>query len=113
VLAGAAIPVVTLWAVKDTYLAGVISAILGGVVVVSAAVGKLFKFHENWLHYRALVEAVAREKELYSAGAGDYAAIDATERDRLLVERVENLLANKTAQFLDTHKRTGENDTSD
>ena len=93
--------------------AGLISAILGGVVVVSAAVGKLFKFHENWLHYRALVEAVAREKELYSAGAGDYAAIDATERDRLLVERVENLLANKTAQFLDTHKRTGENDTSD
>jgi len=82
-------------------------------VVVSAAVGKLFKFHENWLHYRALVEAVAREKELYSAGAGDYSAIDATERDRLLVERVKNLLANKTAQFLDTHKRTGENDTSD
>ena len=113
VLAGAAIPVVTLWAVKDTYLAGVISAILGGVVVVSAAVGKLFKFHENWLLYRALVEAVAREKELYSAGAGDYSGIDATERDRLLVERVENLLANKTAQFLDTHKRTGENDTSD
>jgi Protein of unknown function (DUF4231) len=107
VLAGAAIPVVNLWAIKDAYLAGLLSAIFGGVVVVAAAIGKLFKFHENWLHYRALVEAIAREKELYSAGAGDYAAVDEAGRNRLLVERVENLLANKTAQFLETHKRDG------
>jgi hypothetical protein len=106
-LAGAAIPVVNLWAVKDAYLAGVLSAILGGVVVMAAAVGKLFKFHENWLHYRALAEALAREKELYSVGAGDYATIDGAWRNRLLVERVENLIANKTAQFIETHKRDG------
>jgi uncharacterized protein DUF4231 len=81
----------------------VLSAILGGVVVMAAAVGKLFKFHENWLHYRALVEALAREKELYSVGAGDYAAVDGDERNRLLVERVENLIASKTAQFIETH----------
>jgi len=107
VLAGAAIPVVNLWAVKDAYLAGLLSAIFGGVVVVAAAIGKLFKFHDNWLHYRALVEALAREKELYSAGAGDYTKVDSAGRDRLLVERVENLLANKTAQFLETHKQNG------
>jgi Protein of unknown function (DUF4231) len=75
VLAGAAIPVVNLWAIKDAYLAGVLSAIFGGVVVVVAAISKLFKFHDNWLHYRARVEALAREKELCAAGAGDYAAI--------------------------------------
>jgi hypothetical protein len=106
VLAGAAIPLVNLWAVKDAYLAGVLSAIFGGVVVVAAAIGKLFKFHDNWLHYRALVEALAREKELYTAGAGDYAAVNTGDRNRLLVERVENLLANKTAQFLETHQAT-------
>jgi hypothetical protein len=103
-LAGAAIPVVNLWVVKDAYLAGVLSAISGGVVVVAAAIGKLFKFHDNWLHYRALVEALAREKELYSAGAGDYTKVDGAGLNRLLVE---NLLANKTAQFLETHKQTG------
>ena len=73
-VAGAAIPVVNLWLVHDAFWAGVLSAILGGVVVVTAAVGKLFKFHENWLQYRALVEALEREKELYSVGAADYAA---------------------------------------
>ncbi len=103
-LAGAAIPVVNLWVIKDAYLAGILSAILGGVVVVAAAVGKLFKFHDNWLYYRALVEALAREKELYSAGAGDYAALDGSDRNRILVERVENLIANKTAQFVETQR---------
>jgi len=104
-LSGAAIPVVNLWVVKDAYLAGVLSAIFGGLVVVAAAVGKLFKFHDNWLHYRALVEALAREKELYSAGAGDYGApLDEASRKRLLVERVENLLASATSRFIETHR---------
>jgi len=38
--------------------------------------------------------------------------LDGGGRNRLLVERVENLLANKTAQFLETHKQdsvSGEN----
>jgi hypothetical protein len=103
-LAGAAIPVVNLWLVHDAFWAGVLSAILGGVVVVAASVGKLFKFHENWLHYRTLVEALEREKELYSVGANDYAKADEAGRNRLLVERVENLIANTTSQFIETHQ---------
>lgn len=104
-LAGAAIPVLNLWVVKDPYLAGVLSAIFGGLVVVSAAVGKLFKFHDNWLHYRALVEAMAREKELYAAKAGDYAApLSEAERNRLLVERVESLLASATSRFIEARR---------
>jgi hypothetical protein len=103
-LAGAAIPVVNLWLVHDAFWAGVLSAILGGVVVVAASVGKLFKFHENWLQYRTLVEALEREKELYSVGAADYAEADEPGRNRLLVERVENLIANTTSQFIQTHE---------
>ena len=107
-LAGAAIPIVNLWVVNDPYWAGVVSAVLGGIVVVATSVGKLFKFHENWLQYRALVEALEREKELYSVGAGEYAETDKAERNRLLVERVENILANTTSQFIETHQSTRE-----
>jgi Protein of unknown function (DUF4231) len=103
-LAGAAIPIVNLWLVKDPYWAGVLSATLGGVVVVAASVGKLFKFHENWLQYRALAEALEREKELYSVGAADYAEADEAGRNRLLVERVESILASTTSQFIETHQ---------
>ena len=107
-LAGAAIPIVNLWVVNDPYWAGVFSAVLGGVVVVAASVGKLFKFHENWLHYRTLVEALEREKELYLFGAADYAETDEAQRNRLLVERVENLIANTTSQFIETHQSARE-----
>ena len=103
-LAGAAIPIINLWLAKDPYWAGVLSAILGGVVVVAASVGKLFKFHENWLQYRTLVEALEREKELYSNGAADYAELDEAGRNRLLVERVESILASTTSQFIETHQ---------
>jgi hypothetical protein len=104
-LAGAAIPVVNLWLVHDAFWAGVLSAILGGVVVVAASVGKLFKFHENWLQFRTLTEALEREKELYSVGAADYAEADEAGRNRLLVERVESILASTTSQFIETHQR--------
>jgi hypothetical protein len=103
-LAGAAIPIVNLWVVKDPYWAGLLSAILGGVVVVAASVGKLFKFHENWLQYRTLAEALEREKELYSVRAAEYAEVDEAARNRLLVERVENILASTTSQFIQTHQ---------
>jgi uncharacterized protein DUF4231 len=43
-LAGAAIPIVNVWVVKDPYWAGVLSAVLGGVVVVATSVGKLLSF---------------------------------------------------------------------
>ena len=103
-LAGAAIPVANLWVAEDPFWTGVFSAVLGGVVVVAASVGKLFKFHENWLQYRTLVEALEREKELYSVGAGDYAELDEAGRNRLLVERVESILASTTSQFVQTHQ---------
>jgi hypothetical protein len=62
------------------------------------------KFHKNWLQHRALVEALEREKELHSVGAGKYAEAHEVGRNRLLVERIENILANTIWQFIETHQ---------
>lgn len=105
-LAGAAIPIVNLLLTNHPHSAGVLSAVFGGLVVVAAAVGKLFKFHENWLQYRTLVETLEREQELYVTGAADYAGTNETRRNQLLVERVESILALTTSQFVAAH-RTG------
>ena len=64
------------------------SAVLGRVVVVAVSVGNLFKFHQNWLQYRTLVEALEQEKELHSVPGGEYAEADEEGRNRLLLERV-------------------------
>jgi hypothetical protein len=107
-LAGAAIPVVNVWVVKDPYWAGVLSDVLGGVVVVATSVAKLFKFHENWLQYRTLVEALEREKKLYSEGAGEYAEADEDGRDSTSSGTRRNILANTISQFIETHQSTRE-----
>src|SRR5215210_7766046 len=75
-VAGAAIPIVNLLLVGHAFRAGVASAALGGAVVIAAALGKLFKFHENWLQFRGVVEALEREEELYKSNAADYAKAD-------------------------------------
>ena len=104
--AGAAIPVINILSVNHPFRVGVLSGILGAVVVVAAAVGKLFKFHENWLQYRTLAETLAREKELYLNGSADYAGMELAKRNQLLVERVENILSATTSQFVATHRAT-------
>ena len=83
-LAGAAIPVVNLVSISP-HRAALLSALLGGVVVLATAIGKLCKFQESWLQYRALVETLDREVKIYRSGAGDYARIAPSERNRLLV----------------------------
>jgi len=102
-VAGALIPIVNLLGLA-TFWAGLFSGLLGGLVVIATALGKLFKFHENWLQYRALVETLDREVELYVNSVADYASGGQTDRNRLFVERVENLLATNTANYVATQR---------
>ncbi len=101
-LAGAAIPIVAV-AVADPLIARVLSALLGAVVLVAAGLARLMKFQENWLQYRAVAEALGREREFYAEKAGDYAVADAP-REALLVDRVEALLTSTTMRFIATHR---------
>lgn len=98
--AGAIIPVIN---ILDVSPVKAISTALAAVVVVSSAISKLFKFQENWLSFRTLAEALEREKELYQHQVGDY-AVAQNLREKLLVERIENMLATTTSQFLSVHR---------
>jgi hypothetical protein len=102
--AGAAIPVVNVATGIPPSWQRVISALLATIVVVSVGIAKLYKFQENWLNYRALGESLKREEELYLNKVGTYSVPTDSERDRILVERVETILASETSQFIAIHK---------
>jgi len=103
-LAGTLIPVVNVvWTAKDSWVAQVLSAVLGAMVTIATGIAKLFKFQENWLQYRSIAEALGRERELYLGNAGDYGASGAN-REPLLVERVEALLSESTSKFIATQQ---------
>ncbi len=108
-VAGACIPIINVIPVgADAVWQRVASAALAAVVVFAAGISKLFKFQENWLRYRAIAENLERERELFVAGLGDYGNADAQKRLAALVDRVELLLADQTAQFLASQRTARE-----
>lgn len=103
-VAGASIPVINVLDIlPDGRTLQFLSAALAAMIVISVGIAKLFKFQENWLNYRALAEALKREKELYIYKVGDYDRED-EQREKILIERVENLLGTTTSQFVSIHR---------
>jgi len=98
--AGALIPVINVFDVlSNPGLIRILSASLAALAVFSSGTSKLYKFQENWLNFRALAEALRREKELYFYQVGDYES-QMERRQKLLVERIENMLASATSQYV-------------
>jgi hypothetical protein len=107
--AGACIPIINVIPTDDGAVwQRVTSAALAAVVVFAAGISKLFKFQETWLRYRAIAENLDRERELFVAGLGDYGDADAQKCLAALVDRVELLLADQTAQFLASQRTARE-----
>jgi hypothetical protein len=85
-----------------------VAGALGAVVVVMEGLQQLFQFQQNWIAYRGTAEALKREKFLFLAGAGPYAQPDG--RDRLLAERVENLVSQEHATWAEARRASTEAD---
>lgn len=108
-VAGACIPIVNVIpAGANADWQRIASAALAAVVVFAAGISKLCKFQETWLRYRAIAENLERERELFVAGLGDYGNADPQKALAALVDRVELLLADQTAQFLASQRTARE-----
>lgn len=98
----ASIPVISLifWNASCTRY---VVAAIGAVLSVLSSVHGLYKWHEHWIVYRSTAEALKREKFLYLAKAGPYAAPDA---DALLVSRCEQILSHENMSWAVMHEET-------
>jgi Protein of unknown function (DUF4231) len=88
----------------------VLTAVLGGLVVVLEGVQQLYQWQTSWVLYRSTHEALAHEKFLYLAQSGPYSG---TERHRVLAERVEGLVSQEHAKWTEgRHQPTTDADGS-
>lgn len=71
--------------------------VLGVVVAVIASLLGLLHFQEHWISYRATAEALKTEKFLFLTQTQPYDKEDAF---HLLVQRVETLLSNESAEWI-------------
>jgi hypothetical protein len=69
---------------------------LGMLIAISAATGSLFKYHENWIQYRATSEALKHEKFLFLGRSAPY---DGEHCFPVLVQRVEQLISKENSNW--------------
>ena len=84
-----------------------LTAALAAVVVVAEGLMQLNQWHTNWLQYRRTAEALKHEKYLYLSRAGPYSGPDA---DRVLAERVEALVSQEHAKWIEARSHPDSED---
>jgi Protein of unknown function (DUF4231) len=78
-----------------------IIGILGACVAIAAATSGIFKYHENWIQYRATSEQLKHEKYLFLARVTPYGESDAFQ---VLVQRIEGLISKENSTWTQTVK---------
>jgi hypothetical protein len=100
IVAAAAIP-----AIAAAGASAAAAGVLGALIVIMEGVQQLFQFQQNWIGYRGAAEALERERALFLATAGPYAASDRP--DALLAERVEALMAQEHSAWASSRREEG------
>jgi hypothetical protein len=85
-----------------------LTAALGAAVAISRAVDALLRPGETWQAYRKASEGMKREYRLYLNNADVYAAAeDEASAYRLLLERVETIIAEEQQLFWQSQTKAG------
>lgn len=82
-----------------------VAAVLGFGILVAEGLLQINQYEQHWLMYRGTAESLKHEKYLYLAKAGSYA--DAADPQRMLAEKVEALVAQEHARWVETRAETG------
>ncbi len=85
-----------------------LAAGLGALIAIAAAINHLYRFHDNWIQYRATAEQLKHDKYLFLTGTEPYAGKNAF---TLLVHRVESLIAKETSSWEKMEKQVQVKDT--
>jgi len=81
----------------------IIAGALGIAIAIAEGLQHLNNYHENWLSYRTVAEALKSEKYLYLAQAGAYASVERPLA--VLAERIESLTSAENAKWLTTQEQ--------
>src|SRR5919107_1821784 len=83
-----------------------VSSILGTIITVVTAFMQMEKYFDNWILYRTTAESLKREKILFQNNAGEYSNLNESEKNRILVERVEAMLSSENAKFFASQQQS-------
>lgn len=90
------IPLLTAYITTEAKGLKLTVGVIGLLVAALSGLVTLYKFHENWISYRSVVELLKQEQFLYSAKAGPYKTENAF---ALFVERFESFLSKEHSNW--------------
>ena len=76
---------------------GILTGVLGVLIVIFIGIQSLNQYHDNWISYRSTAEQLKHEKYLWLSKAGLYK--DANNPEVMLAERVESLISREHAKW--------------
>ena len=85
-----------------------VSSVLGITISIMTGLSKMEKYFETWILYCTNAELLKKEKFLYLNSAGNYASINQSERDKLLVDTIEFILSSEITKFFSAQERARE-----
>jgi hypothetical protein len=80
--------------------------VASATIGVAAALLAHFKFHENWLSYRATWDALERERRYFETGTEKY--LGANNPGDIFVGQIESIRAREGDDFYARHRKTDE-----
>lgn len=90
------IPLLTAYITTEATGLKLAVGLIGLFVAAVSGLITLYKFQENWISYRSIVELLKQERFLYNAKAGPYKTEDAF---ALFVERFESFLSKEHSNW--------------
>jgi hypothetical protein len=88
---------------------GILTGILGVLIVIFIGIQSLNQYHDNWISYRSTAEQLKHEKYIWLSKAGPYR--DAKNAEVMLAERVESLISREHAKWEATMEKTEKDQT--
>jgi Protein of unknown function (DUF4231) len=79
-----------------------LTTVLSLLVVISVSLESVLHYREQWRNYRSTEQALGHERMFFETGVGPYKGLDSDAAFKLLVERVEALIAAENAATLNT-----------
>lgn len=104
---GASIPFIQVFG--SAKWVAIASGAIGALVAAVAGWQRIARYTENWIAYRTASEKMKHERRLYLHGAGHYRDLSSTDAYLLLIEAIEEIVAEEQKIFWQT--RSGDSST--
>ncbi len=110
IVLGAIIPILVLLdqsKIIPNIWCGILTALMSAGISIIAGLEKISQPQTEWINYRRTGEMLKQEEALYRYEAGPYDNLPEDKKNKLFVQRIENIISNDVNNFVQSKTDNG------